>query len=167
MQQDCAHPWVESRRAHGPRGEEEDARSGELWPRQQYHDRRDRANCGRGQRGQVRHRRHRTTIGCRTAVRKDLFAHTSERKECSRQLPAAARRSSLLGLAFKKKSGMATLTSEALAALEERDAAEADERSAMRALIEQEAAIARRAHVQQLLREYYQLQALSPPWSPP
>ena len=55
------------------------------------------------------------------------------------------------------------LTADALAALNEQQAAfeTTDEGTSLNALVEQEASLARRAHVQQLLREYYQLQPVS------
>ena len=59
----------------------------------------------------------------------------------------------------------APLTAASLAALQ-REQAEADapdgEQYAVRALLDQEASIARREHVSALLREYHELQQLSP-----
>ena len=55
-------------------------------------------------------------------------------------------------------------TADALAVLQEQQEADVllDEPASLRALADQEASHARATHMQQLLREYYQLQALSP-----
>lgn len=69
-----------------------------------------------------------------------------------------------VGRTGRARSMAVPLTADALQQLQQQQDAELlyDEKASLQALVEQEASIARRAHVQQLLREYYQLQALSP-----
>ena len=59
---------------------------------------------------------------------------------------------------------MATLplTADSIAALQQQVGQPVDEQAALRWLVDQEASVARREHVLALLREYHQLQALSP-----
>ena len=54
------------------------------------------------------------------------------------------------------------LTADSIAALQQQVGQPVDEQAALRWLVDQEASVARREHVLALLREYHQLQALSP-----